>query len=173
MTALPSSTVSPAHVARSPVSKAALIAAIGLVFISLAAVTASRVSQLMTRPAPIAAAAPPLNAIALVFVDEPDGSIQVRNSDDRRLVQLIKPGTGGFVRGVMRGFARDRMVRDIGSAPPFLLALSQAGQLTMTDMATGRITVLEAFGSTNRASFASMLPPTDDAAQPPPSGRVS
>jgi hypothetical protein len=30
--------------------------------------------------------------------------------------------------------------------------------LSLTDLATGRVTVLEAFGSTNRAAFASMLP---------------
>jgi len=93
-----------------------------------------------------------------VFLDEPDGSVQVRRSEDRALVQVIKPTTGGFVRGVMRGFARDRMVRGVGSTPPFLLALSKSGQLSLTDLATGRVTVLEAFGSTNRAAFASMLP---------------
>jgi putative photosynthetic complex assembly protein len=99
-----------------------------------------------------------VSAIDLVFLDDPDGSIQVRRSDDRSLVQLIKPATGGFVRGVMRGFARDRMLQGVGSAPPFELALSPDGELTLTDMATGRVTVLEAFGATNRAAFASMLP---------------
>jgi hypothetical protein len=39
-----------------------------------------------------------------------------------------------------------------------LLALAKSGQLSLTDLATGRVTVLEAFGSTNRAAFASMLP---------------
>jgi putative photosynthetic complex assembly protein len=143
---------------QSPVSRTGLIAAISLVFIALALTTASRVSQIV-RPAAIdVPTAVPASSIELVFLDEPDGSVQVRRSDDRSLVQVIKPTTGGFVRGVMRGFARDRMVRGVGSTPPFQLALSQSGELSLTDMATGRVTVLEAFGSTNRAAFASMLP---------------
>jgi putative photosynthetic complex assembly protein len=143
---------------KSPVSRTGLIAAIGLVFIALALTTASRVSQILHPVALDAPTAAPVNAIELVFLDEPDGSVQVRRSDDRSLVQVIRPTTGGFVRGVMRGFARDRMVRGVGSSPPFLLAQSQTGQLSLTDLATGRVTVLEAFGSTNRAAFASMLP---------------
>jgi len=143
---------------KSPVSRTGLIAAIGLVFIALGLTTASRVSQILHPPPLDAPTAAPANAIELVFLDEPDGSIQVRRSEDRSLVQVIKPATGGFVRGVMRGFARDRMVRGVGSSPPFLLALSKTGQLSLTDLATGRVTVLEAFGSTNRAAFASMLP---------------
>jgi len=143
---------------KSPVSRTGLIAAIGLVFIALGLTTASRVSQII-RPATLdAQAVAPVSSVELVFLDEPDGSVQVRRSEDRALVQVIKPTTGGFVRGVMRGFARDRMVRGVGSTPPFLLALSKSGQLSLTDLATGRVTVLEAFGSTNRAAFASMLP---------------
>jgi len=146
---------------KSPVSRAGLIAAIGLVFIALGLTTAARVSQILT-PAPLdATAAAPVDSIELVFLDEPDGSVQVRRSEDRALVQVIEPTTGGFVRGVMRGFARDRMMRGVGSTPPFLLALSKTGRLSLTDLATGRVTVLEAFGSTNRAAFASMLPKRD------------
>ncbi len=145
----------------SPVSRTGLIAAIGLVFAALALTTGARLSQVL-RPAPLETpTAAPVSSIELVFLDEPDGSVQVRRSEDRSLVQVIAPTTGGFVRGVMRGFARDRMVRGFGSTPPFLLALSRSGELTMTDLATGRVTVLEAFGSTNRAAFASMLPPRD------------
>jgi len=142
----------------SPVSRTGLIAAIGLVFIALGLTTAARVSQIL-KPEPVEAqTATPVNSIELVFLDEPDGSVQVRRSEDRSLVQVIRPTTGGFVRGVMRGFARDRMVRGVGSSPPFLLAQSPSGALSLTDLATGRVTVLEAFGSTNRAAFASMLP---------------
>jgi len=154
-------TLTKSQMAKSPVSRTGLIAAIGLVFIALALTTASRVSQILN-PAPLdAPTAAPVSSIELVFLDEPDGSVQVRRSEDRSLVQVIKPTTGGFVRGVMRGFARDRMVRGVGSSPPFLLAQSPTGQLSLTDLATGRVTVLEAFGSTNRAAFLSMLPAKD------------
>jgi len=146
---------------KSPVSRTGLIAAISLVVIALGLTTASRVSQILN-PTPVdAPTSAPINSIELVFLDEPDGSVQVRRSEDRSLIQVIKPTTGGFVRGVMRGFARDRMMRGVGSTPPFLLGLSKSGQLSLTDLATGRVTVLEAFGSTNRAAFASMLPRQD------------
>jgi putative photosynthetic complex assembly protein len=146
---------------QSPVSRTGLIAAIGLVITALSLTTAARVSQILKPQTAEVVAAAPARAIELVFLDEPDGSVQVRRSEDRSLVQVIRPTTGGFVRGVMRGFARDRMVRGVGSTPPFLLAQSQTGQLSLTDLATGRVTVLEAFGSTNRAAFASMLPSGD------------
>jgi putative photosynthetic complex assembly protein len=141
---------------RSPASRGGLIAAAGLILSALAATGAARVAQL-TAPSDPPAAERPVAAAELVFLDEPDGSIQVRRDQDRRLVDLIAPTKGGFVRGVMRGFARDRMMRGIGSGPPFQLAESEGGRLTLTDLATARVTVLDAFGADNRAAFAVML----------------
>ena len=117
---------------RSPASRGGLIAAAGLILSALAATGAARVAQL-TAPSDPPAAERPGAAAELVFLDEPDGSIQVRRDQDRRLVDLIAPTKGGFVRGVMRGFARDRMMRGIGSGPPFQLAESEGGRLTLTD----------------------------------------
>ncbi len=145
---------------RSPASRGGLIAAGGLVVIALAATTAARVAQLIAPRVP-AREEPAVASAELVFLDESDGSIQVRSGEDRHLVDLIAPATGGFVRGVMRGFARDRMMRGIGSGPPFQLAQSRDGHLILTDLATGRVTVLDAFGSANRATFAAMLPAPD------------
>ena len=64
----------------------------------------------------------------------------------------------GFVRGVMRGLARDRRARGIDNRPPFTLTLWRDGELSLTDTATGRTIELSAFGPTNRATFAALLP---------------
>jgi hypothetical protein len=75
------------------------------------------------------------------------------------LAGTVNPGEGGFIRGVMRGLARDRISRHIGAEPPFRLALSADGQLTLFDTATGRLIDLESFGQGNRDSFFDLLRP--------------
>ena len=156
---------------RSSVSPVGLIGAGALVLISLAITAAVHIERITAPKGAPSAAAPAIFA-DLVFFDEPDGSVQIRAADDRHLVERIAPATGGFVRGVMRGFARDRMMRGVGSGPPFELAESPEGRLTLTDLATGRVTVLDAFGSTNRAAFAAMLP-VADTSRPPQAGSRS
>ena len=60
---------------------------------------------------------------------------------------MIEPGQQtGFIRGVMRGLARERRMRGIGDAPPFNLSLWRDGELSLTDSATGRSIELTAFG---------------------------
>ena len=82
-----------------------------------------------------------------------------RNGVGAGIVSVIEPGQQtGFIRGVMRGLARDRRSRGIGNAPPFNLTLWRDGELSLTDSATRRSIELTAFGSTNRAAFAALLP---------------
>ena len=75
------------------------------------------------------------------------------------MVATLQPGTGGFVRGVMRGLAHERKVRGIGAAAPFRLSEWQGGRLDLEDTATGRHIDLEAFGTTNRDAFLQLLHP--------------
>jgi putative photosynthetic complex assembly protein len=95
----------------------------------------------------------------LRFSDQSDGSIRITRAADNGLAGTVHPGDGGFIRGVMRGLARDRISRHIGAEPPFRLALSGDGQLTLFDTATGRLIDLESFGEGNRASFFELLRP--------------
>ena len=64
---------------------------------------------------------------------------------------------GGFIRGVLRGVARDRKMRGIGAQPPFALTLWRDGSLSLTDTATGREVELGGFGADNRAVFVALL----------------
>jgi putative photosynthetic complex assembly protein len=140
-----------------PFPRGALIAALGLVGFSLLATTAVRLVRI-NAPAPVAATQPaPALTVDLRFSDEADGSIRVQNAKTDQIVATIQPGVGGFVRGVMRGLARDRISRHIGETPPFRLSQARSGHMTLEDTATGRVIDLESFGSGNRDSFVQLL----------------
>jgi putative photosynthetic complex assembly protein len=140
-----------------PFPRGALIAASALVGFSLLATTAVRLVRISS-PATITAAEPaPAASADLRFSDQTDGSIRVENSRTRHVVATIKPGVGGFVRGVMRGLARDRIARHIGEAPAFRLSQARNGQMSLEDTATGRVIDLESFGSSNRDAFVQLL----------------
>ena len=127
-------------------------AACGLVLASILAVAAVRLSG-MPISQPDAAA---VSERALRFVDRPDGSIAVIDADSDRVVDSVT-GESGFVRGTLRGLARERKRQGIGAEQPFRLVARADGRLTLMDPATGRRVDLESFGPTNAAAFAHML----------------
>jgi putative photosynthetic complex assembly protein len=144
-----------------PFPRFALISASAMVGLSLIATTAVRLTRALapdmsatstTAPAPAA-------SLDLRFTDQADGSIRISRASDDGLAGRVPPGEGGFIRGVMRGLARDRISRHIGAEPPFRLALSGDGQLTLLDTATGRLIDLESFGQSNRDTFFELLRP--------------
>lgn len=92
----------------------------------------------------------------LRFEDRPDGSVAVIDAHSKKEIASIT-GESGFARGTLRGFARDRKARGLGSEQPFQLIGRADGRLTMLDPATGRIVDLESFGPTNAAVFAALL----------------
>ena len=77
-------------------------------------------------------------------------------------VAVLPSGEGGFVRGVLRGLARERRAHDIGSQPPFVLTRWSNGLLSLEDPETGRRVDLNAFGHTNKGAFARFLGETTD-----------
>ncbi len=93
----------------------------------------------------------------LVFVDREQGGIAVLDGDTHATITILEPGTNGFIRGVMRGLARDRGMRGIGPDAPFRLIERTDGRLTLLDPSTDRQIELGAFGQTNVASFAQLL----------------
>ena len=100
----------------------------------------------------------PLASRDLRFVDRRDGAVVISDVTDGRAAGLVAPGSkSGFIRGVMRGLARDRHMRGIGDGPSFRLTSWADGELSLTDSATSRTIELSAFGTTNRAAFAALL----------------
>lgn len=91
----------------------------------------------------------------LRFIDAPDKSVQVLDADTGVEVYRVV-GEAGFVRGILRGMARERRRLGKGPEQPFELSLD-GGLLTLRDLATGGHVELTAFGPTNAGDFARML----------------
>ena len=145
------------------VPKPALIAAAALVILTIVATAAVRITG-----AP-PAASPALLRVAnnagivatrdLRFTDRADGALVIEDVGSGATAGMVEAGSkSGFIRGVMRGLARERRMHGIGNQPPFRLTLWTDGELSLVDTATGRNIELGAFGGTNRTAFLLLLP---------------
>jgi putative photosynthetic complex assembly protein len=95
---------------------------------------------------------------ALVLSDRPDGGVGVYDARAHEQLAPLPAGGGGFVRGAIRGLARQRRLDRVGPDVPFYLARWPDGRLTLDDSATGSHLDLRAFGPDNAAAFARLLP---------------
>ena len=93
----------------------------------------------------------------LRFEDRADGAVLIYDAAATTPFEVVQ-GEAGFLRGTLRGLARTRHSEGLNDATPFHLAAWPAGRLTLEDPATGRRLDLEAFGATNEAVFARLLP---------------
>jgi putative photosynthetic complex assembly protein len=81
----------------------------------------------------------------------------VRDADGNGIVDVLAPGTYGFVRVAMRGMARDRKIHGVGPTPPFMLTRWSDARVTLDDPNTGRRLDLGAFGRPNAEAFERLL----------------
>lgn len=96
-------------------------------------------------------------SIALYFADAPDGSVIASDAATGAVVKRLPPGDGGFVRTTMRNLAHARKRVGHGPEEPFTLDRLENGELLLSDPATGRIILLNAFGHSNSGAFAAFL----------------
>ena len=142
-------------VAPSPdVPRGALLAVGAMVLATVLTVAAVRFTGVGAQHV---AEAPTVSTRQFRFEDRPDGSIVVLDARSRRVVDTVAPGTNGFLRGTMRGLARERMRRSIGAEQPFVMTGHADGRLTLEDPATGRRVDLGSFGPVNAAVFAHIM----------------
>jgi putative photosynthetic complex assembly protein len=134
---------------RAPLIGAACL--LGGILIATFLVTLTGIGRSHRPDAPIVA------QIALQFTDQSDGSIRVVDANDHQLIDTVAPGTNGFLRGTLRGLARERKRESAGAIEPFILASHSDGRLTLYDPATQRRVDLESFGPTNEEVFAHLL----------------
>ena len=92
----------------------------------------------------------------LVFRDEPDSSISVRDADTGQRLDSIE-GEAGFARSVLRSLARARLKAGHGPERPFALSRTEQGGLVLSDALTGERIDLAALGPTNAGVFAMYL----------------
>jgi putative photosynthetic complex assembly protein len=138
----------------------ALVAGGAALVLALGTIAAARLAGYETRE-------PDARTIArreLRFVDRPDGGVAVIDAHSNATLEVLH-GEQGFVRGTLRGLARERKRRGLGADEPLQLIGRADGRLTLMDPATGERIDLESFGPTNAAVFARWL-----ALQPPAKG---
>ena len=137
-----------------PLPRATLIGAGALIAFTLLSVAVTRFAGPETAATPKIAQ---LESSDLRFLDRPDGTVAVYDLADAREVAVLPAGSNNFIRGALRGLARERKRQEIGAEPPFRLTLWADGRYTLQDMATSRTIDLRAFGPTNVQAFASLL----------------
>jgi putative photosynthetic complex assembly protein len=140
--------------ADQPSPRGALLGIAALVAFSLLAVV---VAQLGGFKAGQAAPGAIAESRDLRFADGQGGTVHVFDAASGQLLAALRPGTENFIRGVLRGLARERRSASLDRQVPFRLARHANGRLTLRDLATGRLVDLRAFGSTNAQSFARLL----------------
>lgn len=134
--------------------RAPLFALGAMVIASVVAVAAVRVTGV---GAVHVADAAPVATRDFRFEDRPDGSIVVLDPAGGGVVETVAPGSNGFLRGTMRGLARERMRQGVSPALPFTMVGRADGKLTLLDPGTGRRVDLGSFGPTNAAVFARLM----------------
>jgi putative photosynthetic complex assembly protein len=104
---------------------------------------------------------PPATAVVeryeINFVDRSNGAIEVYSPGRAAPIDTLLPGSEGFIRGVLRGLARERRAEGVGTQPWFRLTRWADGRLSLDDPSTGRHVDLEVFGPQNSAAFARLL----------------
>jgi putative photosynthetic complex assembly protein len=99
----------------------------------------------------------PYQVLQLRFFDRDDGGVAIVDATTGVLLDKIAPGTNGFVRGALRGFAQERRRDGIGPATPFVLTRWDDGTLSLQDKAIGRRIDLDAVGHTQAEVFARLF----------------
>jgi putative photosynthetic complex assembly protein len=115
---------------RSPIAGASL-----LVMLAIAGTTVVRLTGSVDK-APVAAVAV---MHELRFEDGADGSILIYEAKHNKLIDRAAPGENNFLRGTLRGLARERKRIGVDSKPPFRLVSRADGRLMLEDPSTGHM----------------------------------
>ncbi len=143
-----------AAIHRETIPSKMLLALCALVVAVVSAVAVARLSGAGEASRPTVT---PLAARALHFEDRNDGGVNVFDARTGDRIAQVEPGTNGFLRSTLRGLARERKRRDLGSETAFVLALQADSRLTLTDPATRRTVDLDSFGPSNAMVFRGFL----------------
>lgn len=136
------------------IPRGGIMAGAGLVVFALAAVTTARLTGTGGTHMVLPAAAATRD---LRFADGAHGAVVVTDVRSGQVVDVLPPGSNGFVRVVLRGLARERKLNAVGAQPPFRLTRFVNGQLTLTDTSSGKQIDLDAFGAANLGAFARLM----------------
>ena len=96
-------------------------------------------------------------SIELYFEDSDDGSVLVREAGGGTVIDVLDPGTNGFVRATLRTLVRARAAVDASDETPFVVGQGTSGRIFLIDPVSERRIDLRAFGPTNAEAFARYL----------------
>ncbi|MEL7311023.1 MAG: photosynthetic complex assembly protein PuhC [Pseudomonadota bacterium] len=149
----------------NPAPAVPLIAAFGLIVVTLVGVAWQQYSINPQSRQAEAVAESPIAVVPLQFVDQPDGAVHVVDAGGQ-LRARIEAGEGGFLRGTLRGLVRERRLTSASMSPGFELRRFADGRVELVDLATTRSIDLLAFGQRNAGEFLRFfeLPPQSSAA---------
>ena len=139
---------------KRPLPRSVLLSAAALVAFAFVAVSIGRFTDFGEATKPQAEA---LQSRDLMFLDRADGAVLVYEAGQETALDILEPGTNGFLRGVMRGVARERKLSNVSNSDPVRLTLWDDGRLTLDDLSTNYHVGLIAFGPTNAGAFARLL----------------
>jgi putative photosynthetic complex assembly protein len=142
------------HTERDSFPRGPLYAIGAILALTLVAVSVVRVGELGSSFVSTAAAH---DERTLRFEDRADGSIAIIDVRKNETIENIAPGTNGFLRGALRGLARERKRMGAGAETPFVLTARSDGRLTLDDPVTKRQVDLKSFGPTNASVFEQLL----------------
>lgn len=137
-----------------PIRRGQIVAAAGLVLFAFAATATARFTGIGVAKrslAPVAA------AHEFRLETAADGSVFVYTKSGVRPIGTLGPEHHGFVRVVLKGLERERMIRQVDEGAPVRLIELTDGRRLVEDPATGRTIALRAFGAGNAEAFASLF----------------
>ena len=144
------------HTIETGLPSAVIKAAGALVLLAVVAVAFVRIAGVGSVHVPDAAT---VSVREFLFEDRGDGGIDILDARSKKVVDTVAPATNGFLRGTMRGLARERKRQGVGPEVPFQLIGRADGRLTLVDPGTKRRVDLESFGPTNAEVFARLMTP--------------
>jgi putative photosynthetic complex assembly protein len=136
----------------------ALYAAGVIIVLAIGAAAIGRYNTTHNAPQTAAIQEPVQSYVDLRFFDETDGSVIVKNATNGSQILKILPGEDAFIRAVLRGFVRERTARKLSHDIPFRLYRLVDTRLVIEDRATNKRINLRAFGPTQQAAFARLMP---------------
>lgn len=150
------------HHGDAPFPRGALWFVAGAIGFTLIAASAVRLGYAPVAASPVAvrtaAHLAPTTTRTLSFADAAGGGLTITDVTAGKVARDIKPGEpSGFVRGLLRGLSRERRMKNVSKDVPYRLESWPNGQLSLTDLGTGRSIELSAFGPDNRAFMVGLL----------------
>ncbi len=93
----------------------------------------------------------------LRFDVQSDETITVTDAQTDETVDVLEPGSEGFIRGVLRGLTRERIRFSASPDAPYRVAQLEDGRYFLQDPATDQTISLGSFGPTNAQAFGRLL----------------